>query len=154
MRLYVGNSVRIWFSMRNIETSKKTFISGCAIRQVKVPFADLRTTRGHSDSGCEMPGIVFVCYTCLEDIVRWLYQASACVLSDSVVSDFFATPWAEFHQDPLSMKFSKARIQSGFQFPHLGIFQTQGQTCTSYIAKQIVHQWATWGSLHCDSSWI
>ena len=124
MRLYVGNSVRIRFSKRNIKTSKKTFtFSGRAIRQVRVPFADLRTTNGHS--GCDIHQELHLCVlsvwkTYSDDCI------SVCVLSHSVVSDSFATPWTESHQDPLSMKFSRQEYQSGFQFPTPGDLPDSG----------------------------
>ena len=48
------------------------------------------------------------------------------LLSCSVVSDFFKTPWAVAHQAPLSMGFSRQEYWSGLPFPSAGIFLTQG----------------------------
>ena len=44
----------------------------------------------------------------------------ACILSHSVVSDSFATPWTVAHQAPLSMGFSKQEDWSGLPFPPPG----------------------------------
>ena len=47
-------------------------------------------------------------------------QEVTCVLSHSVVSDFFVTLWTVAYQAPLSMKFSRQAYWSGLPFPFPG----------------------------------
>ena len=48
------------------------------------------------------------------------------LLSQSVVSDSFATPWIVAYQATLSMGFSRQQYGSGLPFLLQGIFPTQG----------------------------
>ena len=48
------------------------------------------------------------------------------LLSCSVVSDSFATPWAEAHQVPLSMGFTRQKYWSGLPFPSPGDLPNPG----------------------------
>ena len=48
-----------------------------------------------------------------------------CLVTESVVSDSFATPWTIACQVPLSMGFPRQEFWSGLPF-YLGIFPTQG----------------------------
>ena len=43
-----------------------------------------------------------------------------CVLSHSVMSDSFVTPWTVAHQDPLSVGFSRQEYWSELLFPSPG----------------------------------
>ena len=45
---------------------------------------------------------------------------SACMLSHSLVSDSFVTPWTAVHQAPLSMRFPRQEHWSGLPFPPPG----------------------------------
>ena len=49
----------------------------------------------------------------------------------SVVSDSFATPWAEAHQVPLSMGFTRQKYWSGLPFPSPGDLPNPGIEPTS-----------------------
>ena len=46
---------------------------------------------------------------------------SEIVLSHSVLSDCFATPWTGAHQAPLSMEFSRQEYWGELSFPTLGV---------------------------------
>ena len=47
----------------------------------------------------------------------WQHNQLWLLLSHSVVSNSFATPWTLVHQDPLSMGFSRQEYWSGLPFP-------------------------------------
>ena len=49
-----------------------------------------------------------------------------CVLSHSVVSNYFATPWTVAHQAPLSMGFPRQEYWSGLSFPSPGYLPDPG----------------------------
>ena len=57
---------------------------------------------------------------------EWWKDCAVCVLSHSVVSHSFATPWTVACQPPLSMGFSRQEYRSGLPCLLQGIFPTQG----------------------------
>ena len=61
------------------------------------------------------------------------------LLSHSVVSDFFKTPWTVAHQAPLSMGFSRQEYWGGLLFPSPGDLPDPGIKPAS-PALQVIHQ--------------
>ena len=72
------------------------------------------------------------------------------MLSCSVVSDSFATPWTVAHQAHLSMGFSRQEYWSGFPCPppgHLPNPGIQPTSLVSCIGRQILSPSTTWEAL-------
>ena len=94
-------------------------------------------------------------------VFRWKVQVTynrMYMLSCSVVSSSFATPWTAARQAPLSVGFFRQEYWSGFaNSSSRGSSQPRDWTCVSCIGRQILHQWAnlTYKSLFmslCPSS--
>ena len=58
-----------------------------------------------------------------------------CVLSRSVVSDSFATPWTVAHQAPLYVEFSSQEYWSGLPFPPPGDLPDPGIEPVSLVSS-------------------
>ena len=56
----------------------------------------------------------------------FLLLISPCVLSRSVMSNSFVTPWTVAHKTPLSIGFSRQEYWSGLPFPSPGDLPEQG----------------------------
>ena len=83
---------------------------------------------------------------CLPDMNACLFfqtQLSLCdaaVLSRSVVSDFFATPWTVAHQAPLPMGFSRQEYWSGLPCPPPRDLPNPGLPHCRQILYHLTHQ--------------
>ena len=88
---------------------------------------------------------------CLPDMNACLFfqtQLSLCdaaVLSRSVVSDFFATPWTVAHQAPLPMGFSRQEYWSGLPCPPPRDLPNPGLPHCRQILSCLSHQGRTRG---------
>ena len=76
----------------------------------------------------------------------------ACIPSLSL-SNSFVTPWTTVLQIPLSMGFSRQEYWSELPFPPPGNLPGPGiklESQVSFIGKQILNLWATWGAQRDD----
>ena len=70
-----------------------------------------------------------------------------CMLTHSVVSSSFMTPWTVAHQAPLSMDFPRQEYWSGLPFSTLGDLLDPGiepMSHVSCIGRRILYHCATW----------
>ena len=68
------------------------------------------------------------------------------LLSGSVMSDSFVTPWTIAHQSPRSMGFPRQEYWNGLPFPSLGDLLNTGTKPMSLhllCCRQILYHWAT-----------
>ena len=70
-----------------------------------------------------------------------------CRYSVTKSCQILATPWTVAHQAPQSMKFPRQEYWSGLPLPSAGdLPQPRDRTCVSWISKQSLYHWASWGA--------
>ena len=68
-------------------------------------------------------------------------EVTVCVLSESVMSDSFETPWTAAPQAPLSIEFPRQSTEVGCHLLLQGIFLTQGLNLCLLHHRQILYLW-------------
>ena len=80
---------------------------------------------GFLDGQPDLLSCTVICARMLDNCIRFFFFLLL-LLSQSAVSDSFATPWTIVHQSPLSVGFPKQEHWSGLPFPTPGDLPNPG----------------------------